>query len=86
MRRGDLASPPLPEEIEGANLFDPVTSPTGTWELADPSRGHQVTYNGKPLYLFEGDAYIQGIMGTQGIYGAGALTAWGVFNTIPPLT
>jgi predicted lipoprotein with Yx(FWY)xxD motif len=169
-----------PDETEGANLFDPVTSPTGTWELVDPSRGHpatgqallqletapvggsgpnqtvlaatmnqdfslfpnatfpvytlntdsghasacqaacaavdwppvltsqqpqagpgvdqhalgiivrpdgthQVTYNGKPLYLFEGDAYIQGIMGAQGIYGAGAVTAWGVFNTIPPL-
>jgi predicted lipoprotein with Yx(FWY)xxD motif len=168
-----------PAETEGANLFDPVTSPTGTWYLVDPSRGHpatgqallqlerapvggsgpaqtvlaatmnqdlslfpnatfpvytlstdsghtsaceaacaavhwppvltsqrpqagpgvdqhalgiivrpdgthQVTYNGQPLYLFEGDAYIQGIIGTQGIYGAGAVTPWGVFNTIPP--
>jgi predicted lipoprotein with Yx(FWY)xxD motif len=168
-----------PGETEGANLFDPVTSPTGIWYLVDPSQGlpatgqallqletapvggsgpdqtvlaatmnqdfslfpqasfpvytlspdthksacqgqcaavdwppvlttgrpqagpgvdqhalgiivrpdgtHQVTYNGQPLYLFEGDAYIQDIMGTQGIYGAGDITPWGVFNTIPPL-
>lgn len=180
-----------PGETEGANLFDPVTSPTGIWYLVEPSRGrpapgrarleletaplggtgpeqtvlaarmnndfsafpnasfpvytlstergherghwwglrgghgaaclgicaavpwppvltsgrpeagpgvdrhalgiivrpdgtHQVTYKGKPLYLFYGDAYILGITGTQGIYGAGTLTPWGVFNTVPP--
>jgi predicted lipoprotein with Yx(FWY)xxD motif len=28
-----------PGEREGANLFDPVTSPTGTWYLVDPARG-----------------------------------------------
>ncbi len=28
-----------PGETEGANLFDPVTSPTGTWYLVNPSRG-----------------------------------------------
>ncbi len=28
-----------PGETEGANLFDPVTSPTGTWYLVEPSRG-----------------------------------------------
>ena len=28
-----------PGETEGANLFDPVTSPTGIWYLVDPSRG-----------------------------------------------
>ena len=164
-----------PGETEGANLFDPVTSPAGTWYLVDPSQGlpatgraqlrlesapidgtgpvetvlaatmnndfsvfpdesfpvytlstdsghasacqgqcaltwqpvltsgppevgagvdrhalgiivrpdgtHQVTYNGEPLYLFVQDAYIQGIVGTQGIYGAGRSTPWGVFNT-----
>jgi predicted lipoprotein with Yx(FWY)xxD motif len=32
-----------PGETEGANLFDPVTSPTGTWYLVDPSRGHPAT-------------------------------------------
>jgi len=161
-----------PGEMEGANLFDPVTSPTGIWYLVDPNRGapatgqarlqsetigeqtvvsvtmndhfsvfpeasfpvytssadsghtsvcqaecaavdwppvltsgrpeagsgvdqhslgtivrsdgtHQVTLNGKPLYLHDSDAYIGGVTGTQGITGDGANTAWGVFHTIP---
>lgn len=173
------------DEIEGANLFDPITSPPGTWYLVDPSRGlpatgtaqlqletaplngtgpdatilaatmsndfsrftngaptfpvytssadsghqsacqaacaaanwqpvltsgppqagagvdqhalgiiirpdgtHQVTYNDQPLYLNYGDAYIMGIPfynnGMPTINGAGAVTPWGVFNTIPP--
>jgi predicted lipoprotein with Yx(FWY)xxD motif len=172
------------DEIEGANLFDPVTSPPGTWYLVDPSRGlpatgtaqlqletaplngtgpdetvlaatmsndfslftrgaptfpvytstadsghqsacqgqcaaanwqpvltssrpqagagvdqhalgiivrpdgtHQVTYNDQPLYLNYGDAYITGVPfynnGMPTINGAGAITPWGVFNTIP---
>jgi predicted lipoprotein with Yx(FWY)xxD motif len=157
-----------PAQTDGANLFDPVTSPTGTWYLVEPGRGHpapgriqmrvetvsdnevlaasmdndfsllphgrfpvytlsknnvkacqsycaliwppvltsgrpeawagadqhalgvvvrpdgthQVTYKGKPLYLFIQDAYIPGIAGTQSINGAGAVTPWGVFNTI----
>src|SRR5579863_2113155 len=163
-----------PGETEGANLFDPVTSPAGIWYLVEPSRGRpapgkarlqvetalvggtgqaqavlaaqmdndfsafpkasfpvyalrdrgyddtcqgicaavpwppvltssrpeagpgvdqdalgtvvrpdgtqQVTYNGKPLYLFYQDAYILGITGMEGIYGAGKITPWGVFN------
>jgi predicted lipoprotein with Yx(FWY)xxD motif len=48
-----------------------------------PDGTHQVTYRGKPLYLFIKDAYIPGITGTQSINGAGAVTPWGVFNTIP---
>jgi predicted lipoprotein with Yx(FWY)xxD motif len=158
-----------PGQTDGANLFDPVTSPTGTWYLVEPSRGHpapgrlqmrvetvsgsevlaasmdndfsllphgsfpaytlsndsgqacqrlcaliwppvltsgqpeagdgvaqhalgvvvrpdgtrQVTYNGKPLYLFIQDAYIPGIIGAPSVNGAGAHTPWGVFNTIP---
>ena len=28
-----------PGETEGANLFDPVTSPAGIWYLVEPSRG-----------------------------------------------
>ena len=172
----------VPGEREGANLFDPVTSPTGIWYLVDPDRGlpargqaqlqletapvavtgsamtvlavsmndsfslfpsasfpvytlsrdtghtstclgqcalnwppvltsgrpeagpniyrhalgtivrpdgtHQVTYNGQPLYLYSGDAYIPGIPGISGpasINGAGVTSRWGVFNTLPPL-
>ena len=29
----------MPGETEGANLFDPVTSPTGIWYLVEPNRG-----------------------------------------------
>ena len=158
-----------PGQTDGANLFDPVTSPAGTWYLVEPDRGRpapgqlqmraetvsgsdvlaasmdnhfsllphgnfpvytlsnnhgqacqrfcallwqpvltserpaagkgvdehalgvvvrpdgtrQVTYHGKPLYLFVNDAYIPGVAGTQSINGAGAVTPWGVFNTIP---
>ena len=158
-----------PGQTDGANLFDPVTSPAGTWYLVKPGSGNpapgrlqmqaetvggkevlaasmdndfsllpqgdfpvytlsndsgqacqrfcaliwspvltsgrpdagtgvdqhalgvvvrpdgtrQVTYHGKPLYLFINDAYIPGIAGTQSINGAGAHTPWGVFNTIP---
>jgi predicted lipoprotein with Yx(FWY)xxD motif len=32
-----------PGETEGANLFDPVTSPTGVWYLVEPSRGRPAT-------------------------------------------
>ena len=28
-----------PGQTDGANLFDPVTSPTGTWYLVAPGRG-----------------------------------------------
>jgi predicted lipoprotein with Yx(FWY)xxD motif len=175
-----------PGETEGANLFDPVTSPTGIWYLVEPNRGNpapgtarlqletapvggtggnatvlsarmnndfslfsdasfpvytlspghshgqphngnrcrrlcaqywppvltsgkpeagsgvdpralgrttrhdgtqQVTYKGRPVYLFADDAYIPGLPyngGAAGIHGAGADTLWGVFNTIPP--
>lgn len=32
-----------PGETEGANLFDPVTSPAGIWYLVEPSRGRPAT-------------------------------------------
>jgi predicted lipoprotein with Yx(FWY)xxD motif len=54
--------------------------------IVRPDGTHQVTYRGKPLYLFVNDAYIQGLpYGSARIDGAGAHTPWGVFNTIPPL-
>lgn len=49
-----------------------------------PDGSNQVTYKGKPLYLFYQDAYISGITGMEGIYGAGKVTPWGVFKSVAP--
>ena len=43
-----------------------------------------MTYDGEPLYLFYKDAYIAGITGTSGLYGAGTVTPWGIFESVLP--
>ena len=48
-----------------------------------PDGTRQVTYEGKPLYLFIQDAYIPGVIGTQSVNGAGDVTRWGVWHTVP---
>jgi predicted lipoprotein with Yx(FWY)xxD motif len=58
----------------------------GTIVRSDGSR--QVTFNGQPLYLYVGDAYIPGIPGVSGpasINGSGLTSPWGTFNTIPAI-
>ncbi len=55
-----------------------------------PDGTHQVTYHGQLLYLFVNDAYIGGPVNypfaNPEINGAGAVTPWGVFNTVPSLS
>ena len=84
--QGICAAVPWPPVLTwGRPEAGPAVNPHALGIIVRPDGTHQVTYKGKPLYLFYGDAYIGGITGTQGIYGAGEVTPWGVFNTIPPL-
>jgi predicted lipoprotein with Yx(FWY)xxD motif len=73
--------PPL--LTSGCPEAGPGVDPHALGIIVRPDGTQQVTYKGNPLYLFYGDAYIPGLTGTQGIYGAGEITPWGEFNTIP---
>jgi len=70
----------------GRPLAGPGIDQNAVGTMVRPDGSHQVTYNGRPLYLFSGDAYIAGLpYGGARIDGAGTATPWGVFNTIPPV-
>jgi predicted lipoprotein with Yx(FWY)xxD motif len=76
-----------PVLTDGRPLAGPGVDENAVGTMVRPDGSHQVTYNGRPLYLFSGDAYIAGLpYGGARIDGAGAATPWGVFNTIPPVS
>jgi len=77
-----------PVLTSGRPLAGPGVDRNAVGTMVRPDGTHQVTYKGRPLYLFFGDAYIGGLpfYGDARIDGAGAVTPWGVFNTIPPLS
>jgi len=83
--RGICAAVPWPPVLSSnAPQAGPGVDQGALGIIVRPEGTHQVTYHGKPLYLFYQDAYILGITRTEGIYGAGKVTPWGVFNTISP--
>lgn len=83
--RGICAAVPWPPVLTSMlPVAGPGISQEDLGTIVRPNGTHQVTYKGKPVYLFWGDAYIPGATGTQGIYGQGKNTPWGMFNTVPP--
>ncbi len=76
-----------PVLTSGRPIAGPGVDQSALGTIVRPDGTHQVTYNGRPLYKFENDAYIPTLPyngGAAGINGAGLSTPWGVFNTIPP--
>jgi predicted lipoprotein with Yx(FWY)xxD motif len=75
-----------PVLTSGPPLAGPGVDQNAVGTMVRPDGSHQVTYHGKPFYLFFRDAYIAGLpYGSARIDGAGLGTPWGVFNTVPPL-
>jgi predicted lipoprotein with Yx(FWY)xxD motif len=82
--RGVCAAVPWPPVLTvGTPHAGPGINQGALGTIVRPDGTQQVTYKGRPLYLFYGDAYIPGVTGTQGIFGQGKATPWGVFNTVP---
>jgi predicted lipoprotein with Yx(FWY)xxD motif len=71
-----------PVATSGMPLAGPGVDQRALGVVALPDGTQQVTYRGKPLYLFINDAYIPGIIGRKASRGAGSITPWGEFNTI----
>jgi predicted lipoprotein with Yx(FWY)xxD motif len=75
-----------PVLTSGRPIAGPGVDQNALGTIVRPDGTHQVTYHGRPLYLFKNDAYIPTLPyngGVAGINGAGLNTPWGVFNTIP---
>ena len=51
-----------PGETEGANLFDPVTSPAGTWYLVDPAAGLPATGRAESIGTVAGQTVLTATM------------------------
>ncbi|MGH8291217.1 MAG: hypothetical protein ACREV7_19815 [Steroidobacteraceae bacterium] len=84
--RGVCAAVPWPPVLTSKQPeAGPGIEPRALGTIVRPDGTRQVTYKGKPLYLYYGDAYILGITGAQGIHGESNITPWGVFNTVPAL-
>jgi predicted lipoprotein with Yx(FWY)xxD motif len=85
--RSICAAVPWPPVLtSGAPQAGAGVSQDALGTITRPDGTQQVTYRGRPLYLFYGDAYFPhvSVTGMQGIYGQGKVTPWGVFHTIPP--